>query len=326
MHSSYNSLLEYITVRPPNRTTNPAPSRTFATYPSMAAFHPCQERFATRVTLYGGAFMAGYLCVRNAAPPWWPTCLGAPNAGLPPVHLLPRTMCDFCRGVADILLRRRERRRLVRQVVARGPSGRNRPRYIRRRSGIKTLLCKFCEADEIEQYKRRVATGVAPPPTNHLGWEETCTCQEARIRRLAGGKYCIACRGRVLHAICTTANLERRYRGLLARNGAGVLVTASPALRARRAAKGKDIACRCGRDTVEATPNPKVLQCLCCNGVTIDRSQVKDQRDTQANILRRSALPAGHKDALPVLRFAGLIGGLLNLALPAVNVNNNRKR
>ncbi|KAK1071663.1 hypothetical protein LTR33_010402 [Friedmanniomyces endolithicus] len=206
-------------------------------------------------------------------------------------------MCDPCWGVADFRLRRIERRRLVHQIVARGPSGRNRPRYLHRISGIKTLL-----------------------------WEETCTCQKARIRTPVGGKYCIQCRARVLHAICAANNLERGHRNLLARNRAGFLVLASPALRARRAAKGKDIACLCGRDTVEATPNPKVLQCLCCRGVTIDRSQVKDQRNTQANILRRSALPAGHKDALPLLRFAGYIGGLLNLALPAVNVNNNRKR
>ncbi|KAK0352328.1 hypothetical protein LTR91_009553 [Friedmanniomyces endolithicus] len=235
-------------------------------------------------------------------------------------------MCDPCWGVADFRLRRIERRRLVHQIVARGPSGRNRPRYLHRISGIKTLLCKFCEADEIELYKRRITLGAVPPLMNHDRWEETCTCQKARIRTPVGGKYCIQCRARVLHAICAANNLERGHRNLLARNRAGFLVLASPALRARRAAKGKDIACRCGRDTVEATPNPKVLQCLCCRGVTIDRSQVKDQRNTQANILRRSALPAGHKDALPLLRFAGYIGGLLNLALPAVNVNNNRKR
>ncbi|KAK1811983.1 hypothetical protein LTR12_013656 [Friedmanniomyces endolithicus] len=121
------------------------------------------------------------------------------------------------------------------------------------------------------------------------------------------------------------ADAERQIRAGLARNRAGVLVAASPALQARRAAKGKDIACRCGRDTVEASLHPKVLQCLCCGGVTIDKVLVKEPRGSNARIVARAALPAGDRHALPVLRLAGYVRGVVNAALPAVDASNNRR-
>ncbi len=91
MHSSYNSLLEYNTVRPSHRNTYlvSVSSRTIAAHPTMAAFLPCQERWRVIVGLYQqplAAWFGHHVCARNPAPPWWPTCLGAPNAGLPPVH------------------------------------------------------------------------------------------------------------------------------------------------------------------------------------------------------------------------------------------------
>ncbi|KAK0945451.1 hypothetical protein LTR29_003056 [Friedmanniomyces endolithicus] len=277
---------------------------------------PCTERFPTYTGLLQQP-MAGLPCARAPVFPFFPNCPMAPNAGYPPVHPLPPDdICINCWTAADQVLQPRERAQLTLPFIRRGRTGTGEPKFVTNILGHRALLCEFCERDEIELYKRQIARNANPPPTNHHGWEETCTCQEARIRAPPGGTYCIG---------CDEVNAEMLERFRIARNPQGVLVTATHALMARRAAIGKDFACRCGRDTVAPTAHPKVLQCLCCGGVTIDRDQVKLQRDTQANLTARAAWPVGHRHALRPLRMAGHVRGPRNLALPAVTVNNNRK-
>ena len=164
------------------------------------------------------------------------------------------------------------------------------PKYLMDPNGVLALLCKHCESDEIEVYKRRIARGQAPPPESREGWADTCNCHNARIRNrdlLGGGvtaRWCAPCRKMETDFVVLTATENAIELQHLARNAAGARVSASARLRMRRYQQGKPIACRCGRDTVTPTLKPRATFCTCCGGVQIDHSQVKLLRNTARHI------------------------------------------
>ncbi|KAI7194427.1 hypothetical protein KC363_g2134 [Hortaea werneckii] len=207
------------------------------------------------------------------------------------------------------------------------------PKYLMDPNGVLALLCKHCESDEIEQYKRRIALGVAPPPEARQGWWDTCDCHNVRIRnrsRLGTGvmaRWCAPCREMAADFVVLTATENATELQHLARDAAGARVSASARLRMRRYQQGQPTACRCGRDTVTPTLRPRATFCLCCGGVLIDHSQVKSLRNTMRHIRDQAA--AGQLRVLgnlapafpalssrpPLHRNAGI----------QVDVNNNKK-
>lgn len=207
------------------------------------------------------------------------------------------------------------------------------PKYLMDPNGVLALLCKHCESDEIEQYKRRFTLFLPPPPESRGGWQDSCTCHNVRIRNrnaLGGGvmaRWCAPCREMAADFTVLTATENAIELQHLARDAAGARVSASATLRMRRYQQGKPIACRCGRDTVKPTLRPRATFCLCCGGVQIDHSQVKFLRNTIRNITHQMVV-----GPLPVL-------GNLTPAFPAlssrppvhrnagiqVDVNNNKR-
>ncbi|TKA83383.1 hypothetical protein B0A55_01019 [Friedmanniomyces simplex] len=290
---------------------------------------PCDDRLIT-YRLLGTPSALGPPCASGPAFPFYPDCREAdvPQGPPPAVDFHnpgPDNVCNACWTAADPMLSRRERRRLRRPVVRRGTAP-GEPKYAQDPRGVMALLCWYCERDETELYKRRRATGAVPAPANFRGWRNTCICQRARIRFPVGGaEYCVRCRRYELSNIRAEADAERNERGVFARDATGNPVTGAPGLQAWRVANGRPIACRCGRNTVEATVHPKVMQCLCCNGVRIDDGQVKIQRRTLVAIAARAALPAGDKHALPALPMAAFVRPARMLALPAVAVSNSKR-
>lgn len=179
-------------------------------------------------------------------------------------------------------------------VVIRGGPGQ--PKFVTQALAMRSPLCKFCEADEQEQYKRNTALGAVAPNTHQDGWENTCTCYKTRVDlSLTGNRYCRHCRRLALSEIHIQAGQNRTELAQLARDNNGVRKTAGMPMALSRSDRGCPIACRCGRDTIPATMHPKATQCLCCGGVQVDASQVKVLRNTNANIAAASAagtLPA----------------------------------
>lgn len=160
-------------------------------------------------------------------------------------------------------------------------------RFIVDPRGIRSLLCQFCEADEVELYRRRVASGVAPSPLNRNGWVNTCTCHSLRINIQPGPhpmlppfRYCVRCRSDALTQVRIESDQNKRHLVTLARGNNGALNTADWDLTDRRNVGGFPLACRCGRDSVVATRTPRVTFCTCCNGVQVDDSQVTNLRQT----------------------------------------------
>ncbi|KAI7357673.1 hypothetical protein KC320_g1650 [Hortaea werneckii] len=111
------------------------------------------------------------------------------------------------------------------------------PKYLMDPDGVLALLCRHCESDEIEQYKRRVALGMAAPPEARQGWWDTCDCHNVRIRNrnpLGGGvvaRWCAPCREMAADFVVLTATENAIELQHLARDAAGARVSASVRLR-----------------------------------------------------------------------------------------------
>lgn len=246
-------------------------------------------------------------------------------------------MCNTCRNRIDTDLVPREHWRLDRQFIRRGPRGG--PATITNALGVQALLCTFCEADEIAQYKRHMAQGTVAPANTRNGWQNTCTCQMTRLNlsqqpilpgQASSPRYCVRCRQSALNQINIDAAANRNELMNLARDPAGNTATAGIGLLLWRAAHGCPIACRCGRNTVHATATatPKVTHCLCCGGVNIDVAQIRVLRHEYANILAKAATPTG----LPALNNVAATFNLAarppvsrNVAVIVGQPNNNRK-
>lgn len=179
--------------------------------------------------------------------------------------------------------------RLTIPIIAMGGPGQ--PRFVQRNHGVLGLLCRVCTTDEVEDYKRNVATGMVPPRSFRNGWADTCECIWTRLLFPPAGAFCTTCRVQELATVVAEARRNARELQRRARRGPGVQgrVTASPQLIAARCAAGKPLGCRCGRDTVAPSPRPRAMHCLACGGVQIDVAQVRWLRRTRQDIQTRTA-------------------------------------
>ncbi|KAK4546962.1 hypothetical protein LTR36_001694 [Oleoguttula mirabilis] len=269
----------------------------------MAAL-PCDNRFQTCNTI-GAPFPAAPGC---SAPALRAACQPGPWVHLHVPGGAAHSICNSCRNRARAHQTPVEHAQLDVPRFTRGV-GAGAPKYITNIAGVLGLLCKFCEADEQELHKRHTALGHPAP-----------------LRP----RYCCGCRGRATLEIVVQAANNSGELLLLARDQAGTRQTAHPMLTTARQNRGRPAACRCGRDTIEATLNPKVTQCLCCGGVQVDVGQVKVLRHTQANIVAANA--AG---TLPALSFVAaafdlnargpVVGNAGRTNGGQVGWNNNRK-
>ncbi|KAK3073915.1 hypothetical protein LTR53_004097 [Teratosphaeriaceae sp. CCFEE 6253] len=263
-------------------------------------------------------------------------CTHAPNLVFPPSHNPgARTVCNTCWTNADIGRSPLESANLDSVTMTRntGPGA----KFTSNVNGCRGLLCQHCEADELELYKRNIALGLAPPLAANKGWEDTCTCRESRVRLHAGvagalahgARYCLDCRDREVQEIRRLCGNTMAERIACARDSHHPprAVTAHPNLQQWRLTHGRWVACRCGRDTVEATLHQRATYCLCCSGVQIDIQHPGNRvtRHNAANIVARAATPAG----LPALRFTAIdfnitARGTRNILIQVVRCNNRR--
>ena len=210
------------------------------------------------------------------------------------------TVCAVCWSAINAFYRPAETNVLTILYVERGVAGQ--PKYVQQAPppmiGVLSFMCRHCEADELEHYKRQIAQGAAAPPGSRNGCEDTCTCQATFLELtnppapIAGAptpRYCQRCREMAMNELLHRALLNAKEFELSARNAAGAIVTANAAFTTKRRNEGKPLSCRCGRDALEAYHNPKVTHCMCCGGVQIDAQQVKWQRNTAATIRARAA-------------------------------------
>jgi len=163
-------------------------------------------------------------------------------------------------------------------------------------------VCKYCEADEVENYERKIALGAIPPPEAQDGWANRCFCLQLTLREnngpgaalALGPRRCADCRYNAMRHVKRQARSNRfDHLRFLARDNVGTRVTARTAVRNRRVAKGNQMACRCGRDPVEPTRNPVVTYCLCCGQVSVDpeHCQVRTSRNYDAYIRANAGIP-----------------------------------
>ena len=274
------------------------------------------------------------------------TCPNGPNdrlqCQLAPVNIFNQThaagahdVCNQCWDRVDNQRRAIEEARLTALVVARstGPG----PKYLYNGTGCRALLCRFCETDEIELFKQNTALNNPTPAANADGWKDTCTCRH-RIRLhpsntatmpSGGPRYCVRCRDNTMNEINAeaTSNMYERQASTWSSDIPKLLCTTTWANNTRRKVEGRPIACRCGRDTLEATAHPRVTYCLCCGGVQVDEQHpgVKITRHGSANIRARAATPAG----LPALQFTAAAFNLgargVRLPFPRLGVCNNAR-
>jgi len=239
----------------------------------------------------GRGFAWGGLCYRNKT-----ICTPAPGlAGAPALHArATQTVCDDCWEYADNELTDVENARLQTLIASRPAAGQA---VVLNMNGLTSQLCKFCEADELEQYLRNAVLLVPPPANAEDGWEDSCICIKPRTRLqyntlgATASLYCVGCRQAAMNTAAAEGASDVAELQSLARNQAGNHVTASPALIAWRNNNTCPIACRCGRRPTRPTVKPKVTYCLVCSGTQIDKAQVTKTRHTDARI-QGGALPA----------------------------------
>ncbi|KAK3116101.1 hypothetical protein LTR53_003892 [Teratosphaeriaceae sp. CCFEE 6253] len=278
-----------------------------------AGLGPCHDRGTAHALIPLGGLPPPRCNARGfcAAAPGAPGVPAAPHAA--GVHLV----CDNCVNAADTHHTPTDDRSLQRLVVHNLANGT--PAISVAPQGHRSRMCKFCEADELEQYLRNTTLGVPAPANAANGWLDSCICMATDIRGL---RYCATCRPLAVRALLHRASLNQVELRNLARDARGHRVTSSGVLRGQRTFLNNPNACRCGRRPVKPTPNPTYTYCLACCGVQVDAPQLRFSRHNGRRIaagglrtLRNVSANFNLADRPPVSRNAVLLA----------NRENNRK-